>query len=291
LKVAFFGTSEFGADALDRLLASPGIDVAWVVSQPDRPAGRGRSPQPPPVAVRARELGIELIQTDDASATPPAADAGAVVAFGQLVRDPLLHAFPLFNIHPSLLPRWRGAAPVERAIMAGDETTGVCVIELAEQLDAGPIHGVASIPIGATDDAATIRRRALELGVPLLAAALRGETTATPQAAVGVTYAHKLTAGDRRLDWTRSATEIDCTVRSLAPDIGARTELDGRPVLVWSGRPHTGSPGLPGHVEPPLRVGCGAGEYEILELQPAGKRRMGAADYLRGLRVPPAQAQ
>ena len=145
MKVAFFGTSEFGADALDLLVATAGIDVAWVVSQPDRRAGRGRNPQPPPVARRARELGIELIQTDDASASPPPADAGAVVAFGQLVRPPLLHAFPLYNIHPSLLPRWRGAAPVERAIMAGDDTTGVCVIEIAEELDAGPIHGIAPI--------------------------------------------------------------------------------------------------------------------------------------------------
>jgi methionyl-tRNA formyltransferase len=291
LRVAFFGTSGFGADALDLLVASPGIDVAWVVSQPDRRAGRGRTPQPPPVAERARALGIELIQTDDASASAPAADAGAVVAFGQLIRDPLLHAFPLFNIHPSLLPRWRGAAPVERAIRAGDDLTGVCVIEIDEQLDAGPIHGVASIPIDATDNAGTVRRRALELGVPLLAAALRGETTATPQAGDGVTYAHKLAAGDRRLDWARPAIEIDRVVRALAPDIGARAEVDGRPVLVWSGRPHGGQAGGVGSIEPPLRVGCGAGEYEILELQPAGKRRMSAAEYLRGLRVPPVQAQ
>ena len=291
MKVAFFGTSEFGADALDLLVATAGIDVAWVVSQPDRRAGRGRNPQPPPVARRARELGIELIQTDDASASPPPADAGAVVAFGQLVRPPLLHAFPLYNIHPSLLPRWRGAAPVERAIMAGDDTTGVCVIEIAEELDAGPIHGIAPIPVGPQDDAGTIRRRALELAVPLLAAALRGETTATPQEGVGVTYASKITAADRRLDWTRPSVEIDRTVRALAPDIGARTELDGRPVLVWSGRTQAGEGGRPGRVDPPLRVACGAGEYEILELQPAGKRRMAAADYLRGLQAPPVQAE
>jgi methionyl-tRNA formyltransferase len=291
LNVAFFGTSGFGADALDLLRTSPGIEVAWVVSQPDRLAGRGRTPQPPPVAERARQLGIELIQTDDASATPPPADAGAVVAFGQLIRDPLLHAFPLFNIHPSLLPRWRGAAPVERAIMAGDDPTGVCVIEVAERLDAGPIHGMVSIPIDVTDDAGSIRRRALELGVPLLAAALRGETTAVPQSDAGVTYAHKITAGDRRLDWARPAIEIDRVVRALAPDIGARTELDGRPVLVWGGRPHGGAAGRVGYIEPPLRVGCGAGRYEILELQPAGKRRMRAVDYLRGLRAPPALAR
>ena len=121
--------------------------------------------------------------------------------------------------------------------MAGDDTTGVCVIEIAEELDAGPIHGIAPIAVGPQDDAGTIRRRALELAVPLLAAALRGETTATPQEGVGVTYASKITAADRRLDWTRPSVEIDRTVRALAPDIGARTELDGRPVLIWSGRP------------------------------------------------------
>lgn len=292
MTVGFFGTSQFGADALELLHVTAGVEIAWVVTQPDRPAGRGRTPRPPPVATRARELGLELIQTDDASTAPPPADAAGVVAFGQVLRDPLLHAYPLFNLHPSLLPRWRGAAPVERAIMAGDDTTGVCVIQLVEQLDAGPVHGVERYAIGATDDSGRIRARALELGVPLLAAALRGETTGIEQASAGVTYAHKITADDRRIDWSGSAVEVDRLVRGLAPDVGARSHLDGRPVVIWRGRPSThGGGGDPGQVVgPPLILACGDGSYDVLDLQPAGKRRMTADEYLRGLRTPPTRA-
>ena len=290
MRVAFYGTSEFGADALERLHGAPGIEIGWVVSQVDRKAGRGRKSQSPPVAERARALGLALVQTEAASAEPPPADAAIVVAFGQMVRAPLLGAYPLYNLHPSLLPRWRGAAPIERAIMAGDATTGVCVIELVEALDAGPVHASAEIPIGPSDDAGTIRARALELGVPLLAAALRGETVGVPQAESGVTYAHKLTAGDRRIDWTRPASEVDRRVRALAPDLGARTELDGRPVLIWAGRPLAARDGDPGSIRPPLVVACGEGGYEVSQVQPGGKRRMSAADYLRGLRSPPERA-
>ena len=175
-RVAFLGTSAFGADVLRRLAAEPGIDVVAVLTQPDRPSGRGRREQSPPVAAAARELGLTLVQTATASAEPPDADVGAVVAFGQMVRPPLLGAYPLYNLHPSLLPRWRGAAPVERAIMAGDAETGVCVIDLTAELDAGPVHGCERFPIGPDDDAAAVRARALDLGAPLLAAALtRGD--------------------------------------------------------------------------------------------------------------------
>ncbi len=148
MDVAFFGTSEFGADALERLSATSGIEITAVVTQPDRrragaagQAAAGRRSRP------ARSAST-LVQTADASAAPPPAEAGVVVAFGQLVRDPLLRAYPLFNLHPSLLPRWRGAAPIERAIMAGDSETGVCVIELVAELDAGPVHAPSAIPLG-----------------------------------------------------------------------------------------------------------------------------------------------
>ena len=288
-RVVFFGTSAFGADVLRALAAEAGIELAVAVTQPDRPSGRGRRTQPPPVADAARELGLPLVQTDDASAEPRPADAGAVVAFGQLVRPPLLGAYPLYNLHPSLLPRWRGAAPIERAILAGDTETGVAVIELVRELDAGPVHGVERFPIGPEDDAGAVRARALERGAPLLAEALRGRTRGVPQPADGVTYAAKIGPADRRIDWTRPASEVANRVRALSPHIGARAELDGVPVIVWRARPLPGD-GEPGAVTPPLVVACGEGAVEVLDLQPGGRRRMSAAEYLRGLRHPPERA-
>jgi methionyl-tRNA formyltransferase len=290
-RVAFLGTSAFGADVLRRLAREPGIDIVTVVTQPDRPSGRGRREQSPPVAEAARELRLHLVQTASASAEPPDADVAAVVAFGQMVRPPLLGAYPLYNLHPSLLPRWRGAAPVERAIMAGDAETGVCVIELVAELDAGPIHGCAPFPIGADDDAATVRSHALALGAPLLAAALRGETSGVEQPETGVTYAHKIEPADRRIDWSGRAVDAANLIRALSPHIGARCELDGEPVTVWRARAGAGGGGGgPGTVSPPLRVACGEGVLEILEVQAAGRRRMAVGDYLRGLRRAPARA-
>ena len=288
-RVAFLGTSAFGADVLRRLAAEPGIQIVAVVTQPDRPSGRGRREQSPPVAVAARELGLDLVQTASASAEPPDADVGAVVAFGQMVRPPLLGAYPLYNLHPSLLPRWRGAAPVERAIMEGDAETGVCVIDLTAELDAGPIHGCERFAIGAADDAAAVRARALELGTPLLAAALRGETTGVEQSGEGVTYAHKIEPADRRIDWSGPAARAANVVRGLSPHIGARCELDGEPVTVWRAHALPGD-GAPGSVTAPLRVACGDGVLDLLEVQAAGRRRMAAADYLRGLRRIPERA-
>jgi methionyl-tRNA formyltransferase len=288
-RVAFLGTSAFGADVLRRMAGEPGIELVAVVTQPDRPSGRGRREQSPPVAEAARELGLPLVQTEDASSEPVAADAGAVVAFGQLVRPPLLGAYPLYNLHPSLLPRWRGAAPIERALMAGDAETGVCVIELTPELDAGPIHACERFRIGPDLDAGAVRARAFELGVPLLAAALRGETSGTEQPAEGVTYAAKIGAEDRHLDWGGTAAAAANVVRALSPHIGARCRLDGEPMTVWRARPEPGG-GDPGAVSPPLRVSCGDGVLELLEVQPAGRRRMAVADYVRGLRRAPERA-
>jgi methionyl-tRNA formyltransferase len=288
VSVAFFGSSELGADALQALVAA-GVEIGAVVTQPDRQAGRGRKLRRPPVAERADALGLPLIQTADASADPPAARAGVVVAFGQIVRPPLLGGYPLYNLHPSLLPRWRGAAPIERALMAGDAETGVAVIELVAELDAGPVHGMARFPIGEADDAGDVAARALELGVPLLVEALSGRTTGVPQPAEGVTYAAKLTAADRELDWDRSAAELDRRVRALSPHIGARTLVDGRMVAIWRARPIAEGPGA-GEIAQPLVIGCGEGALDVSELQPAGGRRMTAAEFLRGLRVPPSRA-
>ena len=287
-QIAFFGTSAFAADVLSGL-HDRGVALSTVVSQPDRRSGRGRRMQPPPVAERAGELGLPLVQTADASSTVPQAAAGVVVAFGQIIAPPLLGAYPLYNLHPSLLPRWRGAAPVERAIMAGDPETGVTVIDLVAELDAGPMHGATAFPIGERDDAGAVRGCALEAGVPLLLEALAGRTTPIPQADTGVTYAHKLTPGDRDLDWQRPAAELDRRIRALSPPVGARTARDGSPVVVWQALPERSGPG-PGEVEDGLLVGAGEGALRIERIQPAGGRAMSAADYLRGLRTPPRRA-
>jgi methionyl-tRNA formyltransferase len=293
VRVAFFGTSAFGAGALERLVREDGIEIVRVVTQPDRPAGRGRRSAPPPVAVTATALGLPLTQTERASADPPAADVGAVVAFGQMLRPPLLGGYPLFNLHPSLLPRWRGAAPIERAVMAGDTETAAAVIDLVAELDAGPIHGLERFPIGPQDDAGAVAERALTLGVPLLAEALRGRTTGREQ--VGeTTYAARIGPDDRRIDWSLAAAQIVDQVRGLSPHIGARTDLDGVALTVWRGQAVPAAAGaVPGTATiagPALRIACGEGAVEVLELQPAGKRRMAAGEYLRGLRTPPALA-
>lgn len=286
--VAFFGTSAFAAEVLSAL-HERGVEFSAVVSQPDRRSGRGRRPQPPPLAVRARDLGLPLLQTADASSSVPDAAAGVVVAFGQIIAPPLLGAYPLYNLHPSLLPRWRGAAPVERAIMAGDDETGVTVIDLVAELDAGPVHGATAFPIGDRDDAGAVRRRALEAGVPLLLEALAGRTAPVGQAEAGVTYAHKLTAADRSLDWRQPAVELDRRIRALSPHVGARTTLDGAPVVVWQASPEQAGPD-PGEVVDGLLVGAGEGALRIERIQPAGRRAMTAGEYLRGLREPPRSA-
>jgi methionyl-tRNA formyltransferase len=291
VRIAFFGTSAFAAGALERLVGEDGIDVAAVVSQPDRRAGRGRKAATPAAVVTARELGLPVVQEERASERPPAAEAGAVVAFGQILRPPLLGAYPLYNLHPSLLPRWRGAAPIERAIMAGDRETAAAVIELVAELDAGPVHGLERFPIRPEDDAGAVAGRALDLGVPLLAAALRGETCGHAQEGEP-TYAHRIGPDDRRIDWSRPAAEIADRVRALSPHIGARAELDGLPVTVWRAAAAAGeaTPGAVTAAGGSLRIGAGEGAVEVRELQPAGGRRMTAAEFLRGRQAPPARA-
>jgi len=286
--VAFFGTSAFAAEVLSAL-HERGVEFSAVVSQPYRRSGRGRRLQPPPLAERARDLGLPLTQAADASSTVPEAAAGIVVAFGQIIAPPLLGAYPLYNLHPSLLPRWRGAAPVERAIMAGDGETGVTVIDLVAELDAGPMHGATAFPIGERDDAGAVRKHALEAGVPLLLEALSGRTTAIAQPPAGATYAHKLTAADRDLDWQRPAAELDRRIRALSPHVGERTNLDGVPVVIWQALHEPAGPG-PGEVSDGLLVGAGEGAVRIQRIQPAGRRAMTADEYLRGLRAPPRSA-
>jgi methionyl-tRNA formyltransferase len=294
VRTVYFGTSEFAAVVLARLADSP-HRPALVVTRPDRPKGRGRQLQAPPVAIRARELGLDVIQPERLHEDEPLAaiaavspEALCVCAYGVLIKEPLLSAYEMLNVHPSLLPRWRGAAPVERAIMAGDTETGVTVIKLVEELDAGPIAAVGRFPIGPEDDAGAVYDQAVPLAVELLERVLP-DPTFTAQPGDGATYAEKIGPEDRALDLSRPEEAVN-RVRALSPHIGARTALDGRPVTVWRARPLEHGP-APGQVADPLVVGTAEGGLRLLEIQPAGKRRMAADEYLRGLREPPQEAR
>jgi len=294
IRVAFAGTNWWAAEALERLSAAPGLEIVHVVSQPDRPAGRGRKPAPPPVALAATALGLPLAQPERPAEALPLLQRGrveavAVVAYGELVPRSLLDLLPFVNLHPSALPRWRGAAPIERALMAGDPASAVAAMLLVEALDAGPVAALERFDVGPDDDAGAVYQRALELGLAPFARALRdggsGGLATVPQ--VGEpTYAAKITAADRVLDATRPASELHDRVRALSPHIGARLALDGAPHTIWRTRIAAGGPavGLLERDGDALVLGTGAGALELCEVQPPGGRRMPAADWLRGLR-------
>ncbi|HEX9966603.1 MAG TPA: methionyl-tRNA formyltransferase [Solirubrobacterales bacterium] len=298
MRTVYLGTSDFAATVLRRLAHSP-HRPALVVTPPDRRKGRGRRSGPPPVAVLAGELGIELHQTenvnDDASVERVRAarpEALAVCAFGQLIREPLL-AEPLLNVHPSLLPRWRGAAPIERAIMAGDEETGVSIMRLTAGLDAGPVALQERMAIEPEDDFAALSERLAASGGDLLVRALdlkaAGRLELREQDEAGVTYAEKVDSAERRLDSARPATELARQVRALTPHVGAYLELDGGERLgVRRARAVEGDAGT-GEVvaaDGELLVGCGEGALCLEVVQPPGGRPMDADAYLRGHPAP-----
>lgn len=310
MRTVFLGTSQFAAAVLGLLAAAEHRPVL-AVTRPDRPAGRGRKPRSPAVADAARALGIELAQPasvnePDARELIRAAEPAVVIvcAFGALVKEPLLSDYELLNLHPSLLPRWRGAAPVERAIMAGDADTGVSIMRLTAGLDSGPVCLAQSEPIAADDTYGSLAPRLERIGTALLVSALdtlqRGEELSfAEQDDLAATYAEKILAEDRLLDPARPAVELERVVRALYPHIGARLQLSGGELLgvlrakahpthgpaAERGPAHLGSgpePGTIDAVEDRLLYGTAQGALELLEVQPAGKRPMDAASYLRG---------
>jgi len=297
VRTVFLGTSDFAAALLRDLAAGP-HRPALVLTRPDRPAGRGRKLSSPPVAVSARELGLELAQPDsvneDAARELIAAvhpRAVIVCAFGALIKEPLLAEHELLNVHPSLLPRWRGAAPIERAIMAGDERTGVSIMRVTAGLDSGPVCLAGEEPIGAQDTYGSLSARLQRLGGGLLVDALDrlagGERLLfAEQDDATATYAEKIAAPDRLLDPAHPAAELERVVRALSPHIGARLVLpDGSFLRVR--RAERAEPGTPSggglySSDGRLLLGCSPGALELLEVQPPGGRPMDAASYLRG---------
>jgi methionyl-tRNA formyltransferase len=262
-RIGFAATAPFGADVLERL--SGRHDIAFCLTRPDRPSGRGRKVDAPPAKQAAVRLGLDVIQPErlDGELALPAATI-VTCAYGVIVPSALLGRHLWLNVHPSLLPRWRGAAPVERAIMAGDDETGVTIIKLVEELDAGPIAARRAFDIGPEDDAGAVYACAAELAVELLDDALAGPVY-QPQADEGLTYAEKLTARDRELDPAASLEENVRRIRALSPHIGARTDLDGRRVTIWKAR-------------------VADGRLVPEEVQPDGRRRMMYDEFLHGLR-------
>jgi methionyl-tRNA formyltransferase len=291
VRTVYLGTSEFAAVVLERLADSP-HRPALVVTRPDRPKGRGRRVSPPPVAERARELGLEVIQPERlhepeaieriAAAEP---EVACVCAYGVLIKEPLLSAYEMINVHPSLLPRWRGAAPVERAIMAGDEQTGVSIMRVTEALDAGAVCVQEAEPIHPDDDYGTLAARLERLGGELLVRALDEQPPFVEQDESRVTYAHKIEAADRELDPRRTPDELERTVRALRPHIGARIAVPGGDFLgVIAARVADDGP-EPGRVRADgrrLLMGATGGALELTEIRPPGGRPMAAADWLRG---------
>jgi methionyl-tRNA formyltransferase len=263
MRIAVAATAPFGADVLERLAEQH--DIALLLTRPDAPRGRGRKLAPPPAKEVAERLGIPVAQParlDETVELP--VETVVVAAYGLLIPEPLLSRALWLNVHPSLLPRWRGAAPVERALMAGDAQTGVTIHRTTAALDAGPIAAQETFDLGPDDDAGTVFARSAEIAARLLDDVM-AEPRFAPQPADGVTYAEKIQPEDRELDLSRPAHESVNRVRALSPHIGARAVMDGRPLVVWRARDNDG-------------------ELELLEVQPEGGKRMAYADYLRGRR-------
>jgi methionyl-tRNA formyltransferase len=299
MRTVYLGTSDFAAVVLRRLGDSRHRPLL-VVTPPDRCRGRGRRPGPPPAAAAARELAMPLLQAEsvnDGAALDAVrregAEAAVVCAFGQLIKAPLLEELPMLNVHPSLLPRWRGAAPIERALMAGDERTGVTIMRLTEGLDSGPVALREEVAIEPGEDFGSLSPRLAELGGELIVRALdqmaAGTIAFEEQDDAGATYAEKIDPAERRLDPRRPAAELARVVRALTPHVGAYLEAaDGGRLGVRRARAVEGHlpAGELGAEDGALVRGCAAGGLRREGVQPAGGRPMSVDAYLRGHPVP-----
>jgi methionyl-tRNA formyltransferase len=292
VRTVYLGTSQFAVAVLERLATTP-HRPALVVTRPDRPRGRGRRLGPPPVAEAAARLGLELFQPEsvnDEEARNRIARAEpeviCVCAFGALLKEPLLSQHEMLNVHPSLLPRWRGAAPIERAIEAGDEETGVTIMRPTAEFDAGPVCLQRAEPIRPDDDYGSLAARLAALGVELLVEVLDTRPQCGEQPEEGVTYAPKIEREERRLDPRRMADELERRVRALTPHVGTYVELatGERLGVRRAGLAPTGEvePGELAARDGRLLYGAASGALELIEVQPEGKRPMHAADWLRG---------
>jgi methionyl-tRNA formyltransferase len=296
------GTPTFAVPALEALLAA-GHEIAAVYTRPPRPAGRGQRPQASPVERLARANAIPVLsptglRTPEAAAefAAFAADAGVVVAYGRILPDAFLEAPRLgfLNLHASLLPRWRGAAPIQRAVMAGDAETGVSAMLVTPALDSGDILLQARLPIGPTTTAGDLHDELARLGAPLLCEALAGYAAGTleprPQGEAGVTYAEKLDKAEARIDWSLPAARLACLVNGLSPLPGAWFEVRGERIKALRAKAEAGSAAA-GTVQDNhgLLVGCGKGRLRLIELQRAGRAALDADALRRGLRLEPGQ--
>ncbi len=294
MKLIFMGTPEFSVTALKALAARH--EVAAVYSQPPRPAGRGQRERPSPVQIAAEALGIPVrvpvsLRSPEAQAEFAGLDAdiAVVVAYGLILPQGVLDAPKLgcLNIHASLLPRWRGAAPIHRAVMAGDAETGVAIMRMEAGLDTGPVLLTERMGIGAEETTGDLHDRLSMMGARLIVTALErlGALEAVPQPETGVTYAAKIGKGEARVDWTRPAAEVDRLIRGLSPFPGAWSMAGGERLKLLRSRLVSGS-GAPGQVLGGLTVACGTGAVEIVEAQREGRRAGPADELLRGWAVP-----
>jgi len=289
------GTPDFSVPVLESLVAA-GHDIAAVYCQPPRPAGRGKKLRASPVQSKAEGLNL-IVRYPTSLKTPQAAeefaaldaDVAVVVAYGLILPQAILDAprRGCLNIHASELPRWRGAAPIHRAIMAGDETTGICIMQMEAGLDTGPVLMRQSVAIEAQDTTAILHDRLSELGARLIVHALANLAELEPhiQPEDGVTYAKKIDKSEARVDWARPAAEVDRLIRGLSPFPGAWCEVDGERLKLLQSR-LAGGTGMAGEVLSGLTIACGEGAVEILKAQRQGKRPMAADELLRGLKMP-----
>ncbi|HEU0095499.1 MAG TPA: methionyl-tRNA formyltransferase [Rhizomicrobium sp.] len=298
LRLAFMGTPDFAVPTLAELIAQ-GHDIAAVYSQPPRPKGRGMALEPGPVHKFAESHGLSVRtplslkgEAEQAEFAALDIDAAIVVAYGLLLPQAILDAPKLgcFNLHGSLLPRWRGAAPIQRAVMAGDAETGVMVMRMEAGLDTGPVLMAERVKIGrktSGDLATELSRLGADLMVRSLGALERGGVTPVAQSEDGVTYAKKILKDEARIDWSKSAQEIDCHIRGLSPFPGAFTEVKGERLKVLYAEPVDGN-GAPGTaLDDALTIACGDGALRLRKIQRAGGKAMDADALLKGFAVPP----